>query len=118
MFKKLFLGFASLFLISATPDYAPMLEQHIPPAEFQAYGATNIIIVSPVEIAKYCGGLSAKDEESGKVLLGCTKFNFVGNTIIVPDPCPLAEQELYALILCHEAAHALGGWSSRHEPSR
>ena len=64
-------------------------------------------------LPKVCGAVVPE----GKVLLGCVRETTTGlKVMFLPDACPAAENgELYARIVCHETAHALGGWSGNHE---
>lgn len=84
----------------------------IPPVKYQRTGFAIVLFVPPALINQACG---ATDMPPGLTLLACTRRLKAGPKVtIMPDPCAFATTSEYARILCHENAHALGGWSGTH----
>lgn len=75
----------------------------MPPERFQYDSSARIVFTG--DLNRYCGE-PAPDHH----FAGCER----ANTIYMPNPCPEAETDHYAKILCHEMAH-VNGWSAVHE---
>jgi hypothetical protein len=82
----------------------------IPPDRFQRDSAALTIYASQEVIAHYCGPLGTP----GAPAVACSgKTNEGVPILFAPNPCLLAEGDLYAAILCHELGH-LNGWPKEH----
>lgn len=83
-----------------------------PPARFRSSETTvRLRIVPPAEIRAACNSPNV----AGLILRGCARSDWLGRpTIVLPDPCPDAGRDYTAQILCHELAHARGGWPADH----
>lgn len=96
-----------LSLSSAAPVDRPYFAG-MPPERYQGEGAAVVMFADNVEA--YCPA-SIPD---GYVLLGCA-FEYEGAPVLVlPNPCPLGDAEMFARIACHELGHR-NGWTGRHE---
>jgi hypothetical protein len=50
----------------------------------------------------------------GEGTIACAAFDEDKTPVLIlPNPCPLAEVDLYAAIVCHEIGH-LNGWPKGH----
>lgn len=105
--KALLAASALLLTGPGTPYFSGL-----PPARFRS-GETTVTlrIVAPERIHAACGAR----KRTGLTLRGCARRNwFGGATIVLPDPCPDGTRDRTARILCHELAHARGGWACHH----
>ena len=87
----------------AIPPTSQMYERIMPPPEYRGDVSASTTFLDFKKLQYVCG-----KAPSGKQRLGCA----VGKSMYVLDPCPFADKEWYALILCHEKAH-INGW--KHE---
>ena len=102
---------AMMACVSATASaqvHAPV--NPMPPPEYRGTGAVIVVFVPEYLLEQVCG-IKAPE---GLRLRACARM-FPGGKkyVVMPDPCAYAEQE-YALIMCHENGHALGGWPGDH----
>lgn len=103
---------AMALCVSATPAQEGPVSSSMPPERFRKLGVVPVLFVPFHQLNEFC----AVPREEGRTLLGCTRRLKSGQPIVImPDPCPAGEGEFYARIMCHENAHALGGWSGNHE---
>lgn len=91
--------FAVALVLAATPAPAAPHHQARPAAE-----APTMLFLAPEEIVRLCGR-----PKPGEVRLGCRKSTADGPVLAVPDPCLLAEAEMYAAILCRALQSAEAG---------
>lgn len=87
----------------------------LPPQRFRQPSGWVMLIVEPeLIVRKLC---EREGQPADVEPLGCAGISKDGdNYLIVPDPCPYAEEgETYARVLCHERAH-LAGWPPTHGP--
>ena len=81
-----------------------------PPARFVKAGLVRVIFVHPDQIMEVCG----VEPVPGMMLMACARMSVAGDKIVVmPHPC-LAIEQPYALLLCHEVSHSIGGWPGDH----
>lgn len=81
-----------------------------PPVRFIKEGFVPVLFVAPGRINEACG----LENPDGLTLVACARMTKGGvKVVIMPHPCA-AMIESYALVLCHETAHAIGGWSGEH----
>lgn len=115
--RKLATAIAAMVLcVSATagePTKEGRYSSSIPPERYRGLGAVIAVFVPFHLLNEACG----VPREEGKTLLGCATRTKEGAPIVfLPDSCPAAiNGELYARVVCHEIAHAKGGWSGDHE---
>lgn len=81
----------------------------MPPAQHQ--GATSALVITTSTQAE--GDEACGKAEPPKRIVACAKAGPGGQPlVVVPNPCRFANQfpdeELYAVLLCHELAHAQG----------
>lgn len=82
----------------------------LPPVRYVKGGFVAVLFVHPAQLYEACGTKPIP----GMVLHGCSRVMKTGQkAIIVSHPC-LALDGPYSAILCHESAHALGGWPGTH----
>ncbi len=74
-----------------------------PPMRFRGDTVATVIFLR--DVSRACG----TSVRPGYVILACAK----GSTIVMPDPCILADREFYARIMCHEISH-VRGWPATH----
>ncbi|WPZ05474.1 hypothetical protein [Pelagerythrobacter marinus] len=98
---------AGLSVASAAPVERPYFAG-MPPERFQGEGVAIVMFADDVN--DHCPlGVPA-----GYTLLGCA-FQVEGTPVLVlPNPCPMGDVELFARIACHELGHR-NGWSGGHE---
>ena len=103
---------AMLACVSATASaqvHAPA--NPMPPPEYRGTGAVIVVFVPEYMLEQVCG-IKAPE---GLRLRACARM-FPGGKkyVVMPDPCPAAATDDYALVMCHEVAHALGNWPGDH----
>lgn len=81
----------------------PLTDYTLPPENYRADNTVTVTFAKPELVQELCGHHGVKE------LIGCT----IEKTMIVPNPCAYPS-EVYARILCHEAAHSQG-WGADHE---
>lgn len=98
-------------VLLAAPSEPPRWSNAIPPERFQRTGLVPVLFIPQPGIAGACGG--AGEPPEGLVIVACTVTLESGARLVVmPDPCPFAEADYYARIMCHEASgHYLSNWS-------
>lgn len=75
----------------------------LPPDRFEGDNSALIVFGHADVIASLCGAQN----------LACTWFQQGVPIMAAPNPCLLANRDLYAAILCHELGHA-NGWPKTH----
>lgn len=102
--------------IDATPGPAPILQSRSPsmvePAPHIFRGLPTVALISfdnPVEVDGLCAKTAGRPRPES-ILLACARQQGPGfGNITMPDPCPYADYEYFAALMCHELAH-LHGW--------
>lgn len=80
----------------------------MPPERFQGDGVAVVIFTS--DVAAFCG-----QSEPGTRRVACATKSEDGVPIMVlPNPCPIGDVEVFARLACHEGGHAQG-WTGNHE---
>lgn len=97
-----------LVLLGADALPLPEPNSDVPPVRFRGEAASVVIFAN--DVTQFCN----TPPRPGYVLLGCQFERNGVPIIVVPNPCVLADRELYARIACHEKAHSIG-WSGEHE---
>lgn len=90
--------------VAANSTYA---SSDAPPARFQADIRAEVTFVNRGDLQRICG--RGAPPPCGKIFLGCNQ----GGKLVIPNPCPDAERDPYAKLLCHELAHS-NGWPVSH----
>lgn len=97
-------------LLCAAPLVAAL---QMPPARWQGTGEMILRVVAEADIAAACAPLKPSP---GNRIVACKGTAADGRPVItIPDPCPLAEHEWTARVLCHEVAHATTFWNHETE---
>lgn len=91
-------AFAALAAIPTTFLYDGM-----PPERFQESAELHIKFVPEPNSPGACG-IASKG-----VFEACVR----GNTVYLPNPCPMGNTERFARLTCHEMAH-VNGWPADH----
>jgi hypothetical protein len=91
---------AVLATIPTTDIYAGM-----PPERFQQSAELHVKIVPEPNSIGACGLASEG------TFAACVR----GDTVFLPNPCPLGATESFARLVCHEMAHH-NGWPAKHGP--
>ena len=102
---------AAALLIGAAPPADGQWSDATPPVRYQGPIQAILMTVPPEAMNAACGA----SPPAGTVVIACTRFLKSGAPVIImPDPCPYAEVDRYAAILCHEGAHANHNWPGNH----
>lgn len=88
----------------------------MPPERFRTLASLKVIVTRPESLASFCNVTLPKPPPGQELTLkGCARSDIFGRPyIVIADPCPLGDFEDTARILCHEIAHAAGGWPGDH----
>lgn len=84
---------------------APLADYTMPPDIYRKDNTVVVTFAKPELVQELCGRHGVPE------LIGCA--NLVPPSMIVPNPCAFPS-EVYARIVCHEAAHSQG-WTYKHE---
>lgn len=101
---SLLLALALVPTSSAVPPAVDRLKL-MPPAHYRGDAAASVVFRDQSKLEELCG-----KAPTGKMWLGCQE----GKTVVLPNPCPYADREWYAFIVCHEVGH-LNGWKATDE---
>lgn len=82
-----------------------------PPRRFQGDGAAIVVFAHQAAITRLCGGISTDRRQPVACAFAATPTT--PPMIILPNPCVVADVDLYAAVVCHEAAH-VAGWPATH----
>lgn len=110
--RKAWAAIAAMVLCaSATASAQEVDPDPMPPVKYRALGGVPVVFVPSYDMWRACGMTPIP----GRYLFACAKWLPNGKRFIVmPDPCETAHLDQYALIMCHENAHALGDWPGDH----
>lgn len=92
-------------MIDALALLVPLTDYTLPPERYRGDNTVVVTFAKPELVQELCGRHGVSE------LIGCA--NLLPPSIIVPNACAFPN-EVYARIVCHEAAHALG-WTYKHE---
>ena len=97
--------------VTASAQMPPAPPEAMPPVQYRALGGVPVVFVPSADMWRACGA----EPRHGTYLYACARV-LPNNQIfiVMPDPCETAAYDTYALVMCHELAHANGGWPSNH----
>lgn len=110
---------AFLVAAAATPSPSPparhsgtltdvgRLAEIAPPERYRGDTFAIVLFGNQETVTKLCGAADEQDY----VKVACA--NGAPRIMVAPNPCQIAEVDLYAAILCHELGH-LNGWAATH----
>jgi len=81
----------------------PLADYTLPPEIYRGDATVTVTFAKPELVQELCGKRGVKE------LIGCGEPGLM----IVPNPCQYPN-EVYARIICHEAAHSQG-WGADHK---
>lgn len=101
---------APLAMPPAPPIAPATMDNGMPPKRFHGNSSAVIIFTDRAGIDELCD-----TADPGFQIVACKRtFENGVPLVVVPNPCPIGNVELYAKIMCHEMAH-VNGWSREHE---
>jgi hypothetical protein len=103
--KALALASVAFPLASATN---PKINNGMPPERFRGDVATVVIFTDRAGIGRLCG-----IAQPPYTIIACAGRIDGTPVIVMPNPCPLGDSEIYAKVMCHEMAH-INGWPATH----
>lgn len=106
MLKLLLAGVMMLAVNPALPPNSTPYSSSAPPMRYRGDNAPGTLFVS--DVAPYCG-----PSDPGHRIIACSGDKNGTPIIVLPNPCPLADVEVYARIACHELGHR-NGWPPLH----
>lgn len=106
MLKLLLARAVALAVNPPMPPNSTPYSSATPPARYQGDNAAVTLFVS--DVAPFCG-----QSDPGYRIIACSGDKNGTPIIILPNPRPLADVEVYARIACHELGHR-NGWPRLH----